>query len=145
MTKFWSTDRSTQIAYIVGALAIALLIFHAGFAIGSHRHPPHGERRFGFHGAELPHGYVAGGHGAVGVVESVASSSVSLQLRDGSIETLRLTDKTTIRSSNGATSTTALTPGQHIVALGTPGADGVISADLIRIFDVDMMTPPQHQ
>ena len=114
--------KSRRPIYGIGALLIALLIFHTGVAIGSHRH--HRERR-GWHG------FITEGHGAVGIIQEVASSSLRMQMRDDSPQTVWLTSTTIIRGDDA--SSTTLVAGQQIVVLGTPRGDGTLSADLIHI------------
>ena len=142
MDKFKELIPSQNIRYLLyglGALLLVLLIFHAGVVAGSHRrHSERGEWGFrppfpGFFDVRLPRGFILDGHGTVGVVQSVGSSSIILQTRDDSTKTVFLSSKTIIRAGFGDASSTALSPGLHIVVLGTPNNDGALFADLIRV------------
>lgn len=136
--KWVPSEKARRILYGLGILIVASLIFHAGVVTGSYRHSPgRNGPGWGFRGpgfnVQLPRGFIPNGHGAVGTIQSVASSSVALQTRDGSTQTVLLTGKTIIRNRSDNASSTALTAGQQVVVLGTPNDDGTISADLIRV------------
>lgn len=126
---FFASAREHKVLYWTGALIFAALIFHAGVAVGSHRH---------FHGYDRPHGFreygfIADGHGTVGTIESVASSSLTLSTYGGETTQILFDDTTSIRDATGPSTTGALVTGAHIVVLGTPRDDGSLDARLIRI------------
>jgi|SRR3989344_7553929 len=135
--KLVPSEKVRQVLYGLGILFVAMLIFHAGVVTGSHRHfpgkagPGFGLRGPGFN-VQLPRGFIPNGHGSVGTIQNVSTSSITLQTRDGATQTVLLTDKTSIRTQSGAASSTALSVGQQVIILGTPNDDGTISADLIR-------------
>ena len=135
--KWVLSEKVRWILYGFGVFFVALLIFHAGVVTGSHRHfsdrpgPGFGFRGPGFN-VQMPRGFIYNGHGAVGTIQSVSTSSITLQTRDGTTQTVLLTGKTSIRTASGAASSTALSVGQQVIILGTPNDDGTISADLIR-------------
>lgn len=135
--KLVPSEKVRRVLYGLGVLLVALLIFHAGVVTGSHRHSPgRGGPGFGFRvpgfNVQLPRGFIPNGHGSVGTIQSVSTSSITLQTRDGTTQTVLLTGKTSIRTASGAASSTALSVGQQVIILGTPNDDGTISADLIR-------------
>ena len=112
-----------RVLYGIGGLFIALLIFHAGLVAGSHRHM-RGEK----HGW---HGFTMEGHGTVGIVQDVASSSIRIQTRDGLSQIVRLTPTTQVRADDA--SSTIPASGQYVTVLGVPNDDGTLSATLIHI------------
>jgi len=135
--KWVPSEKVRWVLYGLGILFVALLIFHAGVVTGSHRHfPGRAGPGFGFRGpgfnVQLPRGFISNGHGSVGTIQSISTSSLSLETRDGATQTVLLSDKTSIRTESGATSSTALLVGPKVIILGTPNDDGTISADLIR-------------
>lgn len=126
--------------YVLGIVLVVLLIFHAGFVAGSrHRsYPGEGGLGFrvhapGFGEMRLPRGFLPHGHGTVGTIQSISTSSITLQTRDGSSQTVLVSDKTLIRNSDGSASSSALTKGLPVIVLGTPDETGQISAELIRL------------
>ena len=139
LKDFISSGWGRRVLSGLGVLLIALLIFHAGVSIGSRRHfQGRGGPGFGFRAApgffevRMPRGFIQNGHGTVGTVESVSTSSIMVDTRDGSSQTVLLTDATVIRSGGGDASSTAVSVGQQVIVLGTPNDDGSISANLIR-------------
>ncbi|MBU6321598.1 MAG: hypothetical protein KGI78_02200 [Patescibacteria group bacterium] len=132
------TRRRLKIALAaLGAVVVALLIFHAGVAVGSREAlRARGPRLFAFGSstAGLPHVFIVHGHGAIGSVTSVAQGSFTLLTRDGSSETVEIATTTAVRSASGEASTTALAAGDTVLVLGAPASDGAIRADVIRIF-----------
>lgn len=136
--EFMSSKNGQRILYGIGAVILAMLIFHAGVAIGSHRNfRGNGERNWGFRApgfdVRFPRGFIQNGHGAVGIIQNVATSSITVQTRDGGTQTILITEKATIRSQSRNASSTVLTAGQQVVILGTPNDDGSMSANLIRV------------
>ena len=148
--KDWFSQKDVRKILIgAGIVLLALLIFHAGISVGSHRRvSPRNDAGWGFRAPggfniRMPRGYISDGHGAVGAIESVASSSVSLKTRDGRMQTVLLTGATTVRNSAGYASSSPLSVGQQIVVLGTPDSDGNIVADLIRVMPGDFPFMPR--
>jgi len=125
------------------ALVVGGLIFLAGVGLGSHREiflssqggMMGGSREFSAFGIPLPHVFIMrGGHGAVGAIQSVASSSLVVSLRDGGAQTILVASTTVIETPNGPAHLAALQAGQHIVVIGEPHEAGDrISARLIRV------------
>ena len=124
-------DNKKIVLAALGAFILALLIFHAGVVVGS-RHHARGGRAFSGRW-ELPHGFVEGGHGAIGTIESVATSSLTLMTRGGQAETVMFASGTAVHAAGSATSSAALMGGEHVLVLGTPDAAGRLVADVIRI------------
>lgn len=137
LTEWLRAPRARAVLGAVLALMVALLIFHAGVVVGSRHHfaEVRGLRmRAPFMGpVMLPHGFIEHGHGAVGIVASVATSTLTLTMRDGSSEAVRLATSTTVRGGASATTTAALAPGARVLILGEPDAGGVITAAAIQL------------
>lgn len=128
------SSRPVRIALAAfAALVVALLIFHAGVSVGTRRAFRERGVAVGRPPAGLPHVFIVRGHGAIGVVEQVATSTFTLRTRDGGNETVDLASTTAIRTAAGEATTTVLARGDTVMVLGTPGASGAIQADLIRI------------
>ncbi len=113
----------------LATFVIALLIFHAGFVAGSRRFEPAGRGPHEF-GLQFPHGFVAGGHGAVGTIDNWVPPTLTLTTRGGDKETV-LVGTTTRIEPPGATST-LLVPGARVIIIGTPDTDG-LQANVIRM------------
>lgn len=132
--------KSARIALsVIGVIVLSALIFHAGLSIGSHsRFRDRDDSRYEFQApggfsVRMPRGYIQEGHGVVGTVESVATSSLVLKSRDGAEQTVLLTDDTSVRNRFGDASSTAITVGDQAVVIGTPNEDGTVSASVIRV------------
>ena len=124
-------------AYTAGTVVVGLLIFHAGFASGE-RHAferlHHGGTMLpeGF----LPHGFIPDGHGMVGVIESVGSSTLTVRTRDGNTEYVEVGSTTIIHADPSAT-TSQPQVGSGIVIIGNPDdSANELDARFIRL------TPP---
>jgi len=117
----------------VVALVFALLIFHAGVAVGSRRALgayPSGPDYRGFFGMTLPHGYIGGGHGAVGEIQSYNPPVLLIETRGEDTESVTVATTTQVEPA-GATST-ELVPGARVIIIGTPTQSG-LTAKLIRV------------
>jgi hypothetical protein len=85
-----------------------------------------------------------GGHGAVGKIQLIEGTTITLQTRDGAMQII-LTDNQT-RIERGLTKTTKLTLrdlkiGDQIIVVGTSNAQGQITAKLIRVLATSALTP----
>ncbi len=74
-----------------------------------------------------------GGHGAIGKIISVASSSITISTNTGPEQQVILDGNTLIRNLNGIASSSALVAGDMVVIFGEPTDSGSIHARLIRI------------
>lgn len=137
--KLYSKKGSTVVIVIIGEVVVGLLIFHAGIAYGERQafgrmhsfgrnDPPPG---FGM----LSHSFIPEGHGAVGTITAIASSTVTLRTRDGGSETILVDANTVIYGANSDGKAADLMIGQNIVVIGEPDQDDGerITAKLIRI------------
>jgi hypothetical protein len=74
-------------------------------------------------------------HGVSGEVTAISDNTIIIKDRDGKENTILVDDKTIIKDGRSDIKITDLSNDEKIVAMGTPGDDGVIKADLIRVFD----------
>lgn len=147
-TQLWSR-RFSWVLVAVGGILVLLLIFDAGFVLGSRRslemRGPRGEPNFGLAGwgVAIPHGFAPQGHGAVGTIQSISLPNIVITTRDGDdTQTVVITPQTKIESATTSISDQQLHVGQQIVALGEPGTttQTQLRAVLIRI-----LPPPPIQ
>jgi len=135
---------------VIGALILALLIFHAGVVFGSHRDsfggPPRPDMGRGFrppffpNGFELPRGFIPNNHGAVGAITAITLPTLTMETREGTNKTIFVGTSTMIR--NGDDSKTAtLSVGNQIIVLGDTNSEGRINAKLIRILPAPIPRP----
>ena len=135
---------------IIGALILALLIFHAGVVFGSHRNSFGGPSdRSGMDrgfrppfmpdGFEMPRGFIPNKHGAVGAITAITLPTFTMETREGTSKTILVSTSTMIRSMGGADAK-ALLVGNKIIVLGEPDNQGRIDAKLIRILSAATST-----
>lgn len=106
-------------------ILLAFLIFHAGLVAGAHRglrshgggygfRPP-----FGAPGFMLPDGFLPPGHGAVGIIATVALPTLTITQPNGDSKTVFLATTTRIDGPR-STSASALVPGKRVIIFGDP-------------------------
>jgi hypothetical protein len=134
-----SSRKSRLIAGSVGAFLLALLIFHAGVVVGSHRGLSHGDQLgHGFRpsffpgGLEMPSGFIQDGHGAVGSITTITLPTILMQTREGTSQTIFVGTSTMIRNID-TSGTSTLSVGDKIIVLGEPDSQNRINAKIIRI------------
>lgn len=139
-------------AIVVGSVILALVIFAAGVSVGIHKarfsnkFAENYERNFmghkgGFMGG--PEKYIRGmegrdfrnAHGIAGIVISIADNNIVIKDRDNRENTITVSDKTIIKRGRDSIKITDLKNDDGIVVMGKPGDNGVINADLIRVFE----------
>ena len=133
----------------IGVLLVALVSFASGVAVGLHK------ARFSYAWGENYEQHFVGGsrgtmrdmmerhegkgfrnpHGAIGTVVSVTEDAVLIRNQDGQESSVRITDQTTIMKQREKTTRESVVPGVSIAVVGTPNNEGVVEADLIRLFD----------
>ena len=135
---------------IVAALAVLIIllaVFQAGVFVGYHRAifasdwTKNYDRNFGngsgFFGAGGPLSAgrdVPNPHGATGKVVSVSLPTFTIVGQDQNEKTVRVDDRTLIRSGSDVADTDDITVGTDVTVLGKPDADtGQIVAAFIRI------------
>jgi hypothetical protein len=145
-------------AVITGSIIMALLIFTAGVNVGLHKarfsynfgenyeknfmgpHPemdrnqgPMGMMGEGFRNFEGRN--FRNPHGISGTIISISENSLVIKDKDNKESTVSVSEKTVIKSGRDDIKIGDLKTEDQIVIIGKPGDDGVIGADLIRIFD----------
>ncbi|MDE1919139.1 MAG: hypothetical protein KGH56_00370 [Patescibacteria group bacterium] len=135
-----SSKKVRLAAGVVGALILALLIFHAGVVVGAHRgssfrRDADGGFRHPFFpgGFMLPHGFIPNAHGAVGTVSAVSLPTFTIETRYGTSQTILVGTSTILRAAGDA-SATRISTGDNVIVLGEPDGQGRITATFIRIF-----------
>lgn len=141
------------IAITIGAIILLLVVFAAGIFVGlkkarfSYSWGENYERNFVGPRMGGPMGGPMGvfqdmegrgfrnGHGTSGTIISVTDNNIVIKDRNNNENTVTVTDKTIIKNGSNEIKISDLKPDQGIVVLGTPGNNGVINADLIRVFD----------
>jgi hypothetical protein len=142
-------------AGIVGSFILALVIFGAGVAVGIHkarfsyRFGENYERNFMGPRDRGPMGGPMGffrdmegrdfrnGHGISGSIISIADNTIVIKDQENKEISIAVTDKTVIKDNRSDIKIADLKQDEKIVVLGKPGDNGVINADLIRVFNND--------
>jgi hypothetical protein len=70
-----------------------------------------------------------------GSIISITDNNLVIKDRDGKENTVTVTDKTVIKSGRENLKIGDLKAGDQIVVLGNPAENGVVNADLIRVFE----------
>jgi len=152
MDKILKSRKFVIAATIVGIFIIALVSFSAGVAVGFHKAKfsfkfgENYERNFIGPMHDGPMGMMPfppefegkgmrNGHGVAGTIISISDSNIVIKDRDGKENTIAVSDKTIINLGRDAIKIADLKNDEEIVVIGKPGDDGVINADLIRVFD----------
>ena len=149
-------------AFIIGIVLIAILIFAAGVSVGFHKARysyqwgENYERNFG--GPERGPGPFGGmmnqfsghdnfrnAHGLSGAIVSVTGNNLVIKDQDNKENTVAVTDKTVIKDGPDTIKLSDLKTDERIVVLGKPGDNGVVNADLIRVFSKDNNIPPAEK
>jgi len=146
-------------AFIIGIILIAIVIFAAGVSVGFHKARysyqwgENYERNFAGPGRGMgPFGGVMrefSGHdnfrnpnGLAGTIISVTDNNLVVKDQDSKENTVAVTDKTIIKDGPNDIKISDLKTDERIVVLGKPGDNGVVNADLIRVFDNGDNNPP---
>jgi len=95
---------------------------------------PQGMMR-GFEGRDFRNG-----HGIAGTITSVVDNSIVIKDRDGKENTIAVNEKTLIKNGQADIKIADLKNDQSIVVIGNPGDNGVVNADLIRVFENNINT-----
>jgi hypothetical protein len=75
------------------------------------------------------------GHGISGTITSITDNNIVIKDQDGKENTVTVSEKTLIKNGPADIKITDLKNEQRIVVLGSPAENGVINANLIRVFD----------
>jgi hypothetical protein len=145
-------------AVIISVFVIALFSFSLGMAVGFKKakfsynfgenyernfagpRPEKGDGRMG--GFPFPRGFeefekkeFRNAHGLAGEIISIADGNLIVKDRDEKENTVQVSDKTLIKRGKETIQIGDLKIGDKIVVVGRPSDNGVINADLLRIFD----------
>jgi hypothetical protein len=146
--EFIARHKVTWILCGLVALILALLIFDAGVSVGARRAwGPRGSKDFGpgmpiqlgltSLVIPLPHGFIPGGHGAVGTIVGISLPHVSIKTRDGNKEQIVLENETIIRNGDSVIQAKDLQTGDNVIIIGEPNDAATtsqeIEARLIRV------------
>lgn len=143
--RFMNLKHSTVAIILVGEVVCGMLIFHAGAAYGER----HAYRRMYGHGRGLPppgfgvltNSFIPRGHGAVGTIVNIATSTFRLNTRDGSQEIVLIDEHTAVNGPSGMVPLSSLLVGQSVAVVGVPDEDSdQIRAQLIRILSATPTT-----
>lgn len=148
-------------AIVIGVLVVVLVSFSAGVRVGlykakfSYAWGENYERNFlggprGFDGPgrgmmgggrQVFFGMMGGGrdfrnaYGVTGAIISVSDTTLIVKDRDDKENTVSVTGQTFIKRGRDTVKLPDLKAGDRIVVIGKPGDNGVVNADLIRVFD----------
>jgi len=150
---FIDSNKSKIITIIIGGILIALISFAAGAAVGFKKAkfsykwgenyernfigpppPPPGPMGFfpDFSGRDFRNA-----HGLAGKIISTTDNKLIIQDRDNKENTVSVTDKTIIKQGRSDLKLGDLKQNDDIIVVGNPDDNGVINADLIRVFNSD--------
>lgn len=135
-TSHW--QRYALIALI--GLSVLGTVFGAGFFVGRWR-----GRTSGAPASAAPTQVLApGGHGALGNITQIEATTLTIQTREGTTQTIVVDAKT--RIERGTFKPTKLTlhelkVGDRIIVVGRPNAQGYIKANVIRVLVAPVLTP----
>ncbi|MDP3956922.1 MAG: hypothetical protein Q8Q10_00275 [bacterium] len=142
------------IAASVGVLVVALVSFASGVAVGFHK------AKFSYAwGENYERNFVGGArgmtangrgmtgrfglderdfrnaHGVAGSILSLSDGSLVIKDKDNKENSVAITEKTLIKSGRATVTLGDLKVEDKIVVIGRPGENGVVNADLIRVFE----------
>ena len=134
---------------VLGCLLIALVSFAGGMAVGIHKARysyqwgQNYERNFmgSRNSGMMPMMRDFDGrgfrnpHGLSGTVVSVSGDTLIVKDRDNKENTVSVTDRTLIKYRGEDLKLTDLASGDTVAIIGKPGDNGVVNADIIRIFE----------
>lgn len=139
------------VTLVLGIFLIALVSFSGGVAVGfkkarfSYKFGENYERNFT--GPRMGMGRGGGmmgdfrgqdfrnAHGLAGTIISIADSNLIIKDKDNKENTIAVTDKTIIKRQRDDIKISDLKQNNQVVVMGSPGDNGVVNADLIRVFD----------
>lgn len=159
-------SKSFKVAAIaIGSIVIALIIFTAGVNVGFHKakfsfkfgenyernfmgpypgmdkpmnlNGPMGmmrEKVRDFEGSDFRNP-----HGISGTIISISENSLVIKDKDNKENTVSVDDGTVIKLGRDDIKIGDLKTEEQIVVIGKPGDDGVVVADLIRVFDKNII------
>jgi hypothetical protein len=144
---------------IVGLLLLMLISFAVGVSVGFHKakfssrfgenyernfmgqHFGVGKQEVGLMGkmkekmGEFEGRGMRNGHGVAGTIISISDGSIVVKDKDNKEITISVSDQTIINQGQNTIKIGDLKNDEQIIVIGKPGDNGVINADLIRVFD----------
>jgi hypothetical protein len=136
-------------AIVTGVLLVALFSFAVGVRVGLHQ--AFFSERFG---ANYERNFLGGPewrgdpmtdplnrgmrnpHGAGGEIISIAGDTLVIKDRNNQENPIQIGERTSINRGRETLAPGGLAVGDRIIVIGKPGDDGVIVAELIRVFDI---------
>jgi hypothetical protein len=146
MKDFLQSSSFSRMISVLGILLAALVIFWAGTAVGyrqaefSYRWSNHYTDVFG---GGSPFAFrpdaddLAAANGAAGKVVAVNLPQVTVKNPDQAEKVILISPATVIRRLHAVATTTDIRPGDVLIAIGSPDAEGRIVATFVRL-----MPPP---
>jgi hypothetical protein len=148
--KLKKFDHTRTVVILLGTVLIAVVSFAVGMGVGMHkarfsyRWGENYERNF--IGPPPPPGPMGmfpdfgglgfrNGHGLAGSIISINNNNLVIKDRDGKENTVVVSDKTVIKKFRDDIGVGELKQGDQVVVVGNPDENGVINADIIRVFD----------
>ena len=77
-------------------------------------------------------------HGIAGTIISIMDNNIVIKDKDNKENTVAITDKTIIKLGVDDVKISDLKNDQQVVVMGNPGENGVVNADLIRVFNTNL-------
>jgi hypothetical protein len=112
----------------LGAVLVLLVVFGAGFLVGRWSAPPFGPF------SPFPRGEsFRSGHGAIGTIQEIKGQTITIQTRDGKIQTILVSGETRFDRDFQKISFGDLKINDQIFVIGSPNAEGQINARVIGI------------
>ena len=142
--KIIESKKTMRVLYSLGAIVLALFIFHAGVLVGfrkatfsyrfgdTYYHKAFGDRKESFR-MGMRRNEFSIGHGAAGKVVSLELPKITILGRDGVEKTVVIDNRTEIRQFRETATTTDIKIDDYAVVLGSPNEQGEIQAKLIRL------------
>lgn len=138
-----------KILYGIGALIIAMLIFHAGVFVGYHkaafsyRYGDNYYKTFGEPRGHMPRGFgrdnFSDTHGAIGKIIKINLPTLIISDKNNIEKIILIKDDTQINRFRETLKPTDLKIDDFVVVIGTPNNQSQVEAKLIRL----MPTPPE--
>jgi len=149
LKEFRQSKHFKTITLVIGAVLIALISFAVGMRVGFHKAKfsykwgENYERNFAGPRGGGPMGFMRdfqgrdfrNGHGTAGTIVSINNNNIVIKDRDGKENTIAVTDKTIIKKNREDIKISDLKQNDQLVVVGNPGDNGVINADIIRVFE----------
>jgi hypothetical protein len=141
LTDKISSSKFKFSAIIIGSIIIAFATFTLGVAVGFQK------ARFSYHFSENYERNFTGGHkgadsrqmrnshGLAGEIISLNGNNLIIKDQDEKEIPLEISEKTLIKMGSETIQSSDLKTGEKIVIVGRPNDNGVINAELIRIFN----------